>query len=218
MVKKTSLGRQKIKIAKIEIPNHRQVTFSKRRSGLFKKACELCTLCGVEIVIIVFSPAQKVFSFGHPDVESLVDRFFRPTHPGSSSGTRRVLEGTQRNTNVHELNTQLTLVTNLVDAEKKRGESLDRMREARLQSRCWWEAAVDKLKLHELEQLCVSMEELKKNVANQASKLLMETSNSIGMRNSMAIVEQFESKPVDILGSSSSVPSGFDFGHGFGIF
>ncbi|XP_074361203.1 agamous-like MADS-box protein AGL61 [Apium graveolens] len=76
IAKKFSIGRQKIKIAKIERKNHLQVTFSKRRSGLFKKASELCTLCGVEIAIIVFSPAGKVFSFGHPNVEGIIDRFF----------------------------------------------------------------------------------------------------------------------------------------------
>ncbi|KAF7127889.1 hypothetical protein RHSIM_Rhsim11G0149200 [Rhododendron simsii] len=58
MAKKPSMGRQKIKIAKIEIKNHLQVTFSKRRSGLFKKASELCTLCGVEIAIL--KPSTKL--------------------------------------------------------------------------------------------------------------------------------------------------------------
>ncbi|KAM3377367.1 hypothetical protein P3S68_009780 [Capsicum galapagoense] len=41
MAKKPIMGRQKIKIAKIEVKNHLQVTFSKRRSGLFKKVSEL---------------------------------------------------------------------------------------------------------------------------------------------------------------------------------
>nr|XP_009768032.1 PREDICTED: agamous-like MADS-box protein AGL62 [Nicotiana sylvestris] len=56
------------------------ILISKRRSGLFKKASELCTLCGVEIAIIVYSPARKVFSFGHPNVESIVDRFLSRNH------------------------------------------------------------------------------------------------------------------------------------------
>ncbi|XP_074361201.1 agamous-like MADS-box protein AGL61 [Apium graveolens] len=37
MAKKFSIGRQKIKIAKIERKNHLQVTFSKRRSGLLRR-------------------------------------------------------------------------------------------------------------------------------------------------------------------------------------
>ncbi|GAB4853398.1 hypothetical protein Ancab_017576 [Ancistrocladus abbreviatus] len=224
MARKTSLGRQKIKIAKIEKANHRQVTFSKRRSGLFKKACELCTLCGVEIVIIVFSPAQKVFSFGHPDVDSLVDRFFSRNHSSSTTGSRYVnLEGSA---NIHELNAQLTDISNLLEGEKKQGELLDQIRESR-KSSCWWESPFDKMKLHELEQVCISMEELKKNVVNQASNILMESSNPIGVGNGIGmgmIHEQLDSKPVDLVGGTSSAivppPPGYasNFGHGFGIF
>lgn len=42
-------GRQKIDMVKIENKTNLQVTFSKRRAGLFKKASELIsTLCGAE--------------------------------------------------------------------------------------------------------------------------------------------------------------------------
>ncbi|XP_054799567.1 agamous-like MADS-box protein AGL29 isoform X3 [Prosopis cineraria] len=36
----------------------KHVTFSKRRFGIFKKASELCTLCAVEMVLIIFSPGD----------------------------------------------------------------------------------------------------------------------------------------------------------------
>ncbi|CAN1769992.1 Agamous-like MADS-box protein AGL28 [Linum perenne] len=52
---------QKMSIKKILNKSNLQVTFSKRRAGLFKKASELCTLCGVEITVIVFSPAGKAY-------------------------------------------------------------------------------------------------------------------------------------------------------------
>ncbi|XP_039154681.1 agamous-like MADS-box protein AGL61 [Eucalyptus grandis] len=51
------------KIAKIADPAARLVTYSKRRKGLFKKASELCRLCGARAAIIVFSPAGKPCSF-----------------------------------------------------------------------------------------------------------------------------------------------------------
>ncbi|WMV51102.1 hypothetical protein MTR67_044487 [Solanum verrucosum] len=76
------MGWQKIKIAKIDIKNHLHVTFSKRCSGLSKKASELCTLCGVEIAIIIFSHSRKAYSFGYANVESINDRFLsRNPHP-----------------------------------------------------------------------------------------------------------------------------------------
>lgn len=85
-----------------------QVTFSKRRSGLFKKASELSTLCGAEIAIIVFSPGNRVFSFGHPGVETVIDRYFT-RNPPQNSGTMQLIEA-HRNATVRELNMQLTQV------------------------------------------------------------------------------------------------------------
>ncbi|WMV55643.1 hypothetical protein MTR67_049028 [Solanum verrucosum] len=40
-----------------------QVTFSKQRDGVFKKATELSTLCGVDVVVVVFSPSNKPYSW-----------------------------------------------------------------------------------------------------------------------------------------------------------
>lgn len=57
------MGRGKIEIKKIENVNSRQVTFSKRRAGLLKKAHELSVLCDAEVAVIVFSNTGKVFEF-----------------------------------------------------------------------------------------------------------------------------------------------------------
>ncbi|KAK2997977.1 hypothetical protein RJ639_025212 [Escallonia herrerae] len=171
MAKKPSMGRQKIKIAKIKKKNHLQVTFSKRRSGLFKKASELCTLCGIDIAIVVFSPAGKVFSFGHPDVECIVDRFFT-RNPRPNSSAFQLVEAHQ-SASIRELNLQLTQLLNELEDEKRRGESLDLMRKDS-QKRFWWEAPIEKLELNELEQLRDSMEELKKKVTNQSNNILLE--------------------------------------------
>ncbi|KAF4376431.1 hypothetical protein G4B88_000119 [Cannabis sativa] len=57
------MTRQKIEIKKIENITARQVTFSKRRRGLFKKALELSTLCDAEIALIVFSTTGKLYHY-----------------------------------------------------------------------------------------------------------------------------------------------------------
>jgi hypothetical protein len=54
--------------------NSRQVTFSKRRSGLFKKCSELALLCGADLAVIVFSEAGNVFAFGSPSVDAVLRR------------------------------------------------------------------------------------------------------------------------------------------------
>ncbi|CAA7395811.1 unnamed protein product [Spirodela intermedia] len=57
------MAREKIKIRKIENTAARQVTFSKRRRGLFKKAQELAILCDVDVGLIVFSSTGKLYDF-----------------------------------------------------------------------------------------------------------------------------------------------------------
>ena len=68
-------NRKKIEIKKIEENNSRQVTFFKRRNGLFKKAAELCVLTGAKIAIIVNSLGGRVFAFGHPNVDALINAY-----------------------------------------------------------------------------------------------------------------------------------------------
>ncbi|KAL1555932.1 agamous-like MADS-box protein AGL62 [Salvia divinorum] len=71
-LKKKTLGRRKIEIKKIEKKSSLQVAFTKRRGGLFRKATELAVVCGVEIGILVKSPAGKLYSSGQP--EALINR------------------------------------------------------------------------------------------------------------------------------------------------
>ncbi|KAF3969059.1 hypothetical protein CMV_007119 [Castanea mollissima] len=57
------MGRKKVVLKRIEDKSSRQVTFSKRRSGLIKKARELSVLCDVEIALFVFSSRGKLYEF-----------------------------------------------------------------------------------------------------------------------------------------------------------
>ncbi|KAK9275932.1 hypothetical protein L1049_023206 [Liquidambar formosana] len=50
-------------IERIENQTTRQVTFSRRRTGLFKKANELSVLCGAQIGLIIFSSTGKMFEY-----------------------------------------------------------------------------------------------------------------------------------------------------------
>uniref|UniRef100_A0A7C8ZVJ8 MADS-box domain-containing protein n=1 Tax=Opuntia streptacantha TaxID=393608 RepID=A0A7C8ZVJ8_OPUST len=57
------MGRRKIEMKRIEDKSSRQVTFSKRRSGLVKKAKELSILCDVEVALVVFSSRGRLYEF-----------------------------------------------------------------------------------------------------------------------------------------------------------
>nr|APO15554.1 MADS4 [Hevea brasiliensis] len=68
------MTRQKIQIKKIDNHTARQVTFSKRRRGLFKKAYELSTLCDAEIALIVFSATGKLFEYASSSMTQVIER------------------------------------------------------------------------------------------------------------------------------------------------
>ncbi|VFQ82067.1 unnamed protein product, partial [Cuscuta campestris] len=61
-------GKAKIEIKKIENVERRNVAFTKRRQGLFKKAHEICRLCpGTRVAALVFSLDGKPYIFGDPN-------------------------------------------------------------------------------------------------------------------------------------------------------
>lgn len=60
-----TMGRAKIEIKRIDNATNRQVTFSKRRNGLLKKAYELSVLCDADVAVIMFSPTGKLFEYAN---------------------------------------------------------------------------------------------------------------------------------------------------------
>ncbi|XP_059445214.1 MADS-box protein JOINTLESS-like isoform X2 [Corylus avellana] len=68
------MTRRKLEMKKIENTTARQVTFSKRRRGLFKKALELSTLCDADLALLVFSATGKLFDFSSPSMQQVIER------------------------------------------------------------------------------------------------------------------------------------------------
>lgn len=85
------LGCKKIQIKKIENQSIRDVTFSKRRSNLYQKACELNVLCNCHVGIVIFSPTYKFFKFGHPSAEHIFGSFINEK-PHQNNMVQSILE------------------------------------------------------------------------------------------------------------------------------
>ncbi|KAG5041638.1 hypothetical protein JHK85_014114 [Glycine max] len=114
------MGRRKIEITEVKDSNTKQVTFSKRRTGLFKKANELSILCGAEVAIVVFSPGNNPYSFGHPSVDVVVDKFLKQ-EPKSN-----VVQGTSNEAgDIDRLNQQLSNVEDQIREEQKKAAELN---------------------------------------------------------------------------------------------
>ncbi|XP_062147818.1 agamous-like MADS-box protein AGL104 [Alnus glutinosa] len=76
------MGRVKLPIKRIENTTNRQVTFSKRRNGIVKKAYELSVLCDIDIALIMFSPSGRLTHFsGKSRIEEVFARYINlPDH------------------------------------------------------------------------------------------------------------------------------------------
>ncbi|KAF2567670.1 hypothetical protein F2Q68_00027446 [Brassica cretica] len=175
--KKETMGRQRIPMVRIKKETHRQVTFSKRRAGLFKKASELCTLCGAEVGIIVYSPAKKPFSFGHPSVESVLDRYLSRNNL-SITQTEKPKGNAAASSSV--LNVELTQIVSQLEEEKKKGQAMAEMRRAnavRWSMTNWWERPVEEMNMVQLREMKSAVEELWKIVVSETS-----TARQLGLR------------------------------------
>ena len=83
------MGRKKISIQRISDERNRQVTFTKRKFGLMKKAYELSVLCDCEISVIIFNSHNKLFQYASTDMDKVLLKYtgnitflqFYPTHP-----------------------------------------------------------------------------------------------------------------------------------------
>ncbi|KAJ9539415.1 hypothetical protein OSB04_032148 [Centaurea solstitialis] len=67
--------RGKTQMKRIENATSRQVTFSKRRNGLLKKAFELSVLCDAEVALIIFSPRGKLYEFASSSMQETIERY-----------------------------------------------------------------------------------------------------------------------------------------------
>ncbi|KAK1427741.1 hypothetical protein QVD17_16435 [Tagetes erecta] len=77
------MGRTKVDLKYIEDVQRRRVCFSKRRTGLMKKAHELSVLCNADIGVVVFSATGKLFEFASSSssIRQIIRRYIIATGP-----------------------------------------------------------------------------------------------------------------------------------------
>ncbi|KAA0054324.1 hypothetical protein IC582_028814 [Cucumis melo] len=156
---KKSLGRRKIEIKKLDKKSTQQVTFSKRRAGLFNKAAELSILCGAEIAVLVFSSRGKIYTFGHPNVDALLDRFLTGNNTVPPKPAEAYLP-------IAELNRDLSKAEAEFEIEKRRAAERSRNSE-----RFWWDEPLESMKIDELKRFRSSLVELRANVVERLEKI-----------------------------------------------
>ncbi|KAH6830785.1 AGAMOUS-like 6 [Perilla frutescens var. hirtella] len=83
------MGRGRVELKRIENKINRQVTFSKRRNGLLKKAYELSVLCDAEVALIIFSSRGKLYEFASTSTTETLERYQRCSFNPQENGAER---------------------------------------------------------------------------------------------------------------------------------
>ncbi|KAF8022050.1 hypothetical protein BT93_G2247 [Corymbia citriodora subsp. variegata] len=143
----------------IENERAREVTFSKRHQGLFRKAAELSILCGAEVAVITYSPHGNPFAFAHPSTPDAV--LGRYLSGGRATGPAVVEAAATAHGKRYE-----DAVAKLEEATREAGRIAAEA--GKRNNRWWWEEAVgDDAEEEELEYYVAALESLKKLVAQR---------------------------------------------------
>jgi len=79
--KRTSRGKQKREMKKIERKSDLLVAFTKRKFDIYNKAFELSTLCGALVDILMISPAGKPYCYGKSSSQSIATTIMKDKNP-----------------------------------------------------------------------------------------------------------------------------------------
>lgn len=104
-----------------------QVTFTKRKFGLMKKAYELSVLCDCEIALIIFNSSNKLFQYASTDMDKVLLKYTEYNEPHESrtnsdivevSGFRLTLRRTSESRLIKQFS-QLRITLLYVDADSE---------------------------------------------------------------------------------------------------
>ncbi|XP_056863233.1 MADS-box protein AGL71-like [Raphanus sativus] len=148
--------RGKIEIKRIENVTSRQVTFSKRRKGLLKKAHELSVLCDAQVGAIVFSQKGRLYEFASSDMQKMMERY--EIHRREYFGAERL----QKQQVVQELKNEMA-------------KTLDQIELLQLHCRKLMGQDLDSCSLEELKEITIKLEKSLTIVRSRKAKLNEDT-------------------------------------------
>nr|GMD30818.1 agamous-like MADS-box protein AGL8 homolog [Ipomoea batatas] len=192
------MGRGKVQLKRIENKINRQVTFSKRRAGLLKKANEISVLCDADVGVIIFSTKGKLFQYASDSrMERILARYERCSY------AERLANSTANPTDQESLGNWSLEYAKL----KARIEFLEKSK------RHYMGEDIDSLSLKELQNLEHQIDSSMKHIRSRKNQLMLESISELHKKikereKDMAEqpnVEQQEKQ--DTNSSSSYVPS-----------
>ncbi|KAI0523543.1 hypothetical protein KFK09_005938 [Dendrobium nobile] len=133
-----------------------QLTFSKRRVGLFKKAHEISILCGANVALIIFSSKGNLYEYStNSCMERILERYMRNSY-------------VEKTFPIQEPESQEDLCQEYEELKRK-VDALQRSRRHVMGEN------LDTLSLTELQQLELQLETTLKHIRFQMNKLLLDS-------------------------------------------
>ncbi|KAM5577058.1 MADS-box protein SVP [Rosa sericea] len=173
------MAREKIQIKKIDNATARQVTFSKRRRGLLKKAEELSVLCDADIALIIFSSTGKLFEYASSSMKEILER-----HHLHSKNLNKLEQPS--------LELQLVENSNYSRLSKEIAAKSHQLRQMRGEE-------LHGLKLEELQQLESSLESgLGRVIEKKGEKIMKEITEL--QKNAVQLIEENERLRQQVVG------------------
>ncbi|KAL9224972.1 hypothetical protein vseg_000946 [Gypsophila vaccaria] len=171
MARNPSIGRRRTVLRKIENKDDRLITFSKRRSGIYKKASELTTLCDAKIGILVFSESGKPYTYGAPDFETLANHFRDGTNQPPNDTIANIMQAFKQEKSKEISNAHDELCARLDILKKETGE-ISKTIET-IKSQLWWETPLEDLSQQEMNQLTQLMEQINLKANERGQELAL---------------------------------------------
>ncbi|CAN6987249.1 unnamed protein product [Brassica rapa subsp. trilocularis] len=164
------MAREKIRIKKIDNLTARQVTFSKRRRGIIKKANELSILCDADVALIIFSATGKLFEFSSSSMRDILGRYnLHASNINKMMGPPSPYHQQLENCNISRLGKEVEDKTKQL--RQMRGEDLEG------------------LNLEELQRLEKSLESGLSRVSEKKGECVMSQISSLEKRGSELVDE-----------------------------
>ncbi|KAL0691789.1 hypothetical protein Bca4012_091468 [Brassica carinata] len=168
---KNTKGKQKIEMKEVEDYENRMTTFSKRKTGIFKKMSELVALCGVEAAFVAFSETGKSHTFAHPSMEDAVGRLKSPLideSPRKDDTNTDSLVGAYKRQKNEELKKLYADFAEELEMEEEKEKKLKKSKSDKRFDKKWWNAEDESFSVEELKRRHQAFIELHNSLCGKA--------------------------------------------------
>ncbi|KAK8586992.1 hypothetical protein V6N13_086003 [Hibiscus sabdariffa] len=117
------MGRVKVEVKRIQDKKRRQVTFSKRKNGLIKKAGDLAVLCDVEVALFITSSTGIPYQFSTAQsLRQILERYVR--HVEEEAAISNIANETKTHDKLKDINGEGGSLLEMVERQLK-GEYIE---------------------------------------------------------------------------------------------